>query len=337
MAASGRAGTLFVAGILVGALVGGGVALSLRGHAKTEVAAPAVHQGGSARSAPSARSTPVAMKPEAAAQPQQTTASANCDFSPVAAKGEQGDGQEKLATSSAGATEDEVASRLLRGKEAAASGHARDAEVAFLDACRKAETLRHPKGTPLADAMYQLGRHYGNLALAGAPKKTELLRRSRLLYTASLQSYRARYGEEHEKTRFARQGLARLPQAGTAVAIEAPAKPAIAAPAKPATAAAPKAKPEDPPRPSFDCRRARSKPEKIICSDAELARLDRELGQLHAQAEAAARDPAAFKRQNDAQWLRREATCRDRACLLDWYAQRREQLLGDLGSQQATR
>lgn len=78
--------------------------------------------------------------------------------------------------------------------------------------------------------------------------------------------------------------------------------------------------------PSFDCAKARSRPEKIICADPELSRLDRDLGRLHARAAELAPDPAAFKRQSDAQWFQRERTCHDRDCLLRWYAQRREQL-----------
>jgi hypothetical protein len=92
-----------------------------------------------------------------------------------------------------------------------------------------------------------------------------------------------------------------------------------AAPAAPAA-------PAEPVAPSFDCAKARSTPEKIICADPELSRLDRDLGGLYARARDAAPDPAAFKRQSDAQWFQRERTCRDRECLLRWYAQRREQL-----------
>lgn len=79
-------------------------------------------------------------------------------------------------------------------------------------------------------------------------------------------------------------------------------------------------------RPSFDCAKARSRSERLICSDEELAALDRDTGRLHARARAAARDPAAFRRQNDAEWKQREATCRDKPCLLAWYSRRRSQL-----------
>lgn len=94
--------------------------------------------------------------------------------------------------------------------------------------------------------------------------------------------------------------------------------------ARPAVNATPVAHTEA--RPSFDCARARSRSERLICSDRELAALDRDTGRLHARAKAAARDPAAFQRQNDAAWKQREATCRDKPCLLAWYSHRRAQL-----------
>ncbi len=91
-------------------------------------------------------------------------------------------------------------------------------------------------------------------------------------------------------------------------------------------------------RPSFDCGKARSPAERAICADPELAQLDRDLGRLHARAKAAAPDPAAFRRQNDAEWKRREASCRgDGDCLRAWYAERREQLLAVLGQASAQR
>jgi len=68
--------------------------------------------------------------------------------------------------------------------------------------------------------------------------------------------------------------------------------------------------------------------EKMICSDAELANMDRELGRLYARARKLTPDRVAFKRQQQNEWISREATCRDRACLLRWYAQRRMQLTG---------
>jgi uncharacterized protein len=78
--------------------------------------------------------------------------------------------------------------------------------------------------------------------------------------------------------------------------------------------------------PSFNCAYARSTTEKLICANEDLARMDRDLGRLHQRAKEAAPDRRAFQRASDAEWARREATCRDRDCLRNWYAQRRQEL-----------
>ena len=82
--------------------------------------------------------------------------------------------------------------------------------------------------------------------------------------------------------------------------------------------------------PSFNCARAGSVSEKLICSDPELAQLDRELARVYARAKYATSDRAAFRRRQDQEWLKRESTCRDRSCLLSWYSVRREQLIRDI-------
>jgi uncharacterized protein len=94
----------------------------------------------------------------------------------------------------------------------------------------------------------------------------------------------------------------------------------------PIAAAPPVTQPAPGARPSFDCGKARSRPERLICSDAELARLDRELGRLNVKARSLSQDPVAFRRAGDRAWKRRETECSDKACLLAWYAQRREHL-----------
>jgi uncharacterized protein len=78
------------------------------------------------------------------------------------------------------------------------------------------------------------------------------------------------------------------------------------------------------PRLSPACAAARTKAEKLICSDAELARLDREVTHLKARARNAAR----YERD----WSRREAQCTDRACLLQVFSSQRSQLLADINS-----
>jgi len=77
---------------------------------------------------------------------------------------------------------------------------------------------------------------------------------------------------------------------------------------------------------SFDCNKASSKSEKLICSDQELSQLDSELGKLYAQAKASATDADAFKSENIKRWKEREANCSDKQCLLNWYAARKVEL-----------
>jgi len=54
---------------------------------------------------------------------------------------------------------------------------------------------------------------------------------------------------------------------------------------------------------------------------------------VYARAKNAAADDAAFRRQNSEEWRRREATCRDRECLLRWYANRHDQLINSMQEQ----
>jgi len=77
---------------------------------------------------------------------------------------------------------------------------------------------------------------------------------------------------------------------------------------------------------SFDCKKARSDAEKLICSDPELSARDDELSQLYHRAKAAAADRKAFNAQNLRQWKLRESSCHDKACLQAWYADRKAQL-----------
>lgn len=71
----------------------------------------------------------------------------------------------------------------------------------------------------------------------------------------------------------------------------------------------------------FDCQRAQSKAEKIICADGGLSRLDDQLGAVYAQVQNAAGDGKAEKAMQLA-WLRTRNACADAACLARAYATR---------------
>lgn len=300
---------------------------------------------------------------------------AGCPLQPALAAAQPKDGRYRMPAELSGYTVRDIGAFLVIGKEAAAASRPRDAEIAFLVSCRVADQLRGAGSLEAADARYQLARVY-DAALHATPmpgSEGDLRQRAEQLYSASLQIYAAQYGADHEKARFAAEGLGAVRQGATPVGAvaastvvppaPAPAPAAAAAPAPapaPALAALPAratsgvavavAKPAAGPmavapraprrvpkaapgaKPSFDCAKARSASEKIICADPRLARMDRELASLHARARDSARDPYIFKRRSDAEWRRREETCRDRGCLLQWYAQRRHQLLAEINS-----
>jgi uncharacterized protein len=77
---------------------------------------------------------------------------------------------------------------------------------------------------------------------------------------------------------------------------------------------------------SFDCAKARLKSEVLICGDRELSALDEELAKLYSRAKTASTDKDAFARGAREQWKRREATCSDKACLVEWYGLQRQRL-----------
>ena len=314
-----------------------------------------------------------------------------CPLQPAIAAAGEKDGQFPLQADVAGLTAADIGSFLVIGKQSAAAGRPRDAEVAFLMACRVADKIKGSASVESADARYQLGTHYRALALAGTmppgPDRAELLQRAEGLYADSLPAYVAKYGQSGEMPRQTGEGLSAVrlalaqPQLTPTPTLPSPmpsppqtspnqARPALDDPSTPspvAKASKPAVRPDDSasaagqsplsksaPRnvdtdvanvipevpqtsqypgasrgmgPSFDCRRALSASEKMICSDAELARLDRELGRAYGRAKNATADPAAFRRQSELEWRRRETMCQDRGCLLRWYAYRRAQLV----------
>lgn len=80
-------------------------------------------------------------------------------------------------------------------------------------------------------------------------------------------------------------------------------------------------------KPSFDCSKARSKAEHLICNDSELSKLDTELAKVYREAKSKALNADEFKKQTNAAWKWRELNCKDKQCLLDWYAERNSALM----------
>lgn len=78
--------------------------------------------------------------------------------------------------------------------------------------------------------------------------------------------------------------------------------------------------------PSFDCAKAKSVAEHLICADAELSARDRALATLYLRAKATVTDLQSFRKETILEWKQRETQCTDRACLLAWYDRRQAQL-----------
>ena len=75
---------------------------------------------------------------------------------------------------------------------------------------------------------------------------------------------------------------------------------------------------------SFDCGKARSIPEYLICHDPLLSDDDRELAQLYQQAKASVTDSAGLAERMRKQWNYREKACRDKRCLSDWFVSQKD-------------
>ena len=293
-----------------------------------------------------------------------------CPMQAATAAANEKDGQFPLQVDLTGLTVTEIVSFLIIGREAATSGRLRDAETAFLMSCRVTDKFKGAASVDSADAKFQLGGHYEKVAAnagSGADaNRVELLWRAQLLYSDSLNTYIAKIGRTDDKTHLAAQGLAAVqqslaqmqPLAFSTVANSSAQRSSIetdmsaeAPPEGPANISPPSTSKQQPRKadftktvpafksvlksatrtgPSFNCARAGSVPEKLICSDPELAQLDQELFRIYARAKNATSDHAAFRRRQDQEWLKRESACRDRRCLLAWYSERREQLMRDI-------
>jgi len=78
----------------------------------------------------------------------------------------------------------------------------------------------------------------------------------------------------------------------------------------------------------FDCAKANSAVEKLICSDNALSKADEELSNIYSQALASSATPPEFKKEQ-INWIRaKRDTCRNRECIAEAYKKRIEVLSG---------
>jgi uncharacterized protein len=79
---------------------------------------------------------------------------------------------------------------------------------------------------------------------------------------------------------------------------------------------------------SFDCGKASTATEKLICADEAISRLDEQLGASYKVALENATDKDAFKKEQ-VDWLKEQRNCKDRACLSSVYQSRLAKLGGN--------
>lgn len=78
---------------------------------------------------------------------------------------------------------------------------------------------------------------------------------------------------------------------------------------------------------SFDCTKASTRVETLICADAQLSRLDSELAERYGAARRSTDDPAPLTSAQRA-WLRQRDRCEDSDCIADLYRKRIAELGG---------
>lgn len=77
---------------------------------------------------------------------------------------------------------------------------------------------------------------------------------------------------------------------------------------------------------SFDCSKAKSDAEILICNDVDLSKLDSELAVLYRDAKQKTKCPSCFKEETNNAWKYRESNCHDKDSLIKWYADRTKSL-----------
>ena len=271
--------------------------------------------------------TPLAAPLSAAAPAPQPIAAAAmpaaCDFEPLLPASGRADGVYRLDTALASPGAADPRAFLAVAQEAAGAGRQRDAEVAWIAACRRAAQASAAPTAPRAEVQAQLAEHYARAAARerSPVAQSVLLARARELLADSVSAYSAVLGEQASRTRMARQQLAAIEQATASPGDEQVLRAAARMGAAPATTGEAQAASA-----VADARPACAPGSG--CDDAELAQLEADLRRLQAQAGNVTDDPAGF-RQRSAQADAARAQCRDSACLRQWVAQRRRQLINE--------
>ena len=251
---------------------------------------------------PAAPATPVAAAPQephkdavAAVSVAAAPGGGPCEFDPIVPQGRASDGQFMIDAALATSGDARSSAFLTGAREAANEGRPRDAEVAYIVACRLEARASSSPTVPLAGILNLLGQHYVSAAAVTSTEESrrELLARGRELLDASVKGYNAVLGASAARTQQASQQLAAITRGEAVAKVESPER-------------------VPPSLPIVDheaegyCAAGR------IACDAQLVQMDNDLRRLRAQAESVSRDRNGLRRRAAQAEARREA-CPDRA------------------------
>lgn len=336
MADSKRSGWSFAAGLMVGGATALWASLAWLLPAMAPMLAPDVASSNAAATAASQlvpSNAGLASPPAADAAPAVAAA---CGVEPLLAPASARDGRFTLEAA-AGAEPPSVRGYLAAARDAARQGRWRDSEVALLVACRLAAGKSPRVSVPVADVQSLLGQRYLEAAETqrDEPARAMLLERAEGLLEQSLLAYTVVLGSDASKSRMAARRIAVLGQLRERHGLFAATAPdAALLPPDPGSSAlatlgagahpswggmaAPAAADPNPARTAA-----------LIRSDPELTELEANLARLQAQAANVARDPAGLRQRSERALAQRDAQCRDKSCLLRWYAQRKRELFAE--------
>lgn len=278
-----------------------------------------------------------------AAPAQHLAESGPCGFEPMVPRASAADGNARAEHPFPASPRAKAKVFLRQAQQAASAGRARDAEVALIAACRQNERASAAPTVPLARVLGLLGDQY---AAAASREPSDALRealvaRARQVLVRSAEAYASALGPNASRSRQARQRVETLegdviaaadaqPQslAGPLETVQArPVRSEAIARARPAGTPAAQARPGSVPAQQAGAPRA-ARPEPPVEADPELRQLASDLARLRAQAEAVSDDPAGLRRRVEIARAQRDQ-CRDAACLQEWYARRRRELLAE--------
>ncbi|HSV44202.1 MAG TPA: hypothetical protein VLJ58_00295, partial [Ramlibacter sp.] len=195
----------------------------------------------------------------------------------------------------------------------------RDAESALIAACRSAALAADTAGVPQANAQMKLGQLYADFARQpqGHAPAAALLARAQVLVAGSAAIYERVLGRQASRTRVAQQRLQALmhPQA------PAPA-PEVAGLVDGVLDDSELAATTN----AMGAPAAVSLALSLALQSPDVAQADSDLARLQEQARGVARDPQGFEQRLHAAQAQKQA-CPDEACVRQWYARRRQQVL----------